>query len=341
METSFNIFLNFEDTEPIAVLPAQTVELIDTRNDWLLISTDSNLYWVNPHFSPPTYELDEFLAELNRNHSITVYVHPEPEENGFLGYNEYGEPIAPPPPEPIAETQIIVNNFSAYFINLETGFTYSYNADQIYFSASVPKAMLGLWIYKMAEEGLVDLESTTTYTAEDFWPGSGTIQFDHSVGTELTQNELLRLLLSVSDNIATLMLIREHGLEGYTEFIRSIGGNADFVGERVMNSNLTASEAAFFARQIHAYIQADNQHGLELKEHLLNNVAPLITADYPIASKSGWTRNVWHDLAIVYAPSPYILILLSNRDGLITRDHTDFLTLSTMFQDFNNRFFVP
>lgn len=233
------------------------------------------------------------------------------------------------------------DSLSVYFENLETGFVYRYNAERVYFSASVPKASFALYIYQKAERGETNLDSVHTFTTADYMGGSGIIRHRYRPGATFTQRELLRLNLSESDNIATLMLIRIHGLTGYKQFISDIGGTPSFVQNRVMNSNLTANEAGLFAREIFNYIESGGRYSDEFKAHLLDNQFPFIVADYPVASKTGWTRPIaWHDMAIVYAQSPYILVILSARNGWTEKDYSDFAEISLAFQRFNGKWFV-
>lgn len=232
------------------------------------------------------------------------------------------------------------NNISVYFQNMETGFVYMYNADRAYFSASVTKAFFSLYIYQKAERGEIDLDSIITYTAADFHGGSGVIRHRYSVGAEVTQRELLRLNLSYSDNIATNMLRRVHGIDGYRGFVYSLGANYQHVRGNIFNSQLTAHDAGIFAQAIFEYIESDGGFSAEFREHLFNNQYPFIVSDYLVASKSGWTRpHAWHDMAIVYAPSPYILVILSQRNGWTARDYRDFSEISMKFQKFNTTWF--
>ena len=233
------------------------------------------------------------------------------------------------------------DNLSVFYKNLETGFIYRYNADRVYFSASVTKASYALYLYQLAEKGIIDLNSRHTFTYADANWGSGIIQRQYEFGATFTLRELLRLNLSESDNVATLMLRRIHGLDGYRSLIAEIGGNPDFIGCRVMNSNLTANEAGLFAKEIFAYIESGGRYSAEFKAHLLDNQFPFITSDYPIASKTGWTSPIaWHEMAIVYAPSPFILVILSERDGWSDADFADFAEISLAFQQFNHKWFV-
>jgi len=263
-----------------------------------------------------------------------------------LGYynDQVPEPIRLPPPiHTINELDEMLrrhgNNLSVYFRNLETGFIYQYNADRVYFSASIPKAFFALHLYKLAERGILDLDSSHMFTYADANWGSGIIQHRYNFGAIFTVRELLRLNLSESDNVATLMLRRIYG-DGYTNFVEEMGGNPDFVRNRIMNSYITANEAGLFARLIFEYIESDRMYSKEFRTHLLDNQFPFIVSDYQVASKSGWTSPIaWHDMAIVYAPSPYVLVILSEREGFSDEDFADFAEISVAFQQFNDRWF--
>ena len=259
--------------------------------------------------------------------------------------------IPPPAPRPMPSACDIAaldnllarhgSDISVYFENIETGFTYSFNADRVYFSASVPKAMYALYLFKLAERGRLDMNSKHEFTYGDANWGSGIIQRRYDFGATFTLRELLRLNISESDNVATNILRRTFGIYGYKNFIAGLGGDPGLVGGNVMNSNLTAYEAGLFARGIFAYIESGGRYNHELKSALLNNRFPFIVSCYPVASKTGWTRYIaWHDMAIVYAPSPYILVILSAREGWSDEDYADFAEISVAFQQFNDMWFV-
>jgi len=232
------------------------------------------------------------------------------------------------------------DDISVYFENMETGFTYRFNADQVYFSASVPKAMYALYIYQQAERGAVDLNRMLEFTYGDANWGSGIIQRRYQFGDTFTLRELLRLNISESDNVATNILRRTFGIYGYKSFIAGLGGDPSLVRNNVMNSNLTANEAGMFAREIFAYIESDGRYSHEFRAHLLDNQFPFIESNYPVASKTGWTSpTAWHDMAIVYAPSPFVLVILSAREGWSDADFADFAEISAAFEEFNATWF--
>ena len=213
---------------------------------------------------------------------------------------------------------------SVHFENMETGFVYQFNEEHIYPSASVKKAVHGLYIYKQAEQGYIDLDAT-------LW---GVANPNYSIREFVSRN------IRVSDDHATFVLLDKFGLMGYLDFVEELGANRNYIGPWIINSQLTVGEASIFARAIFEYMESDGIYNEEFRDHMLNNEYPFIVSDYPVASKTGWYPPfAWHDLAIVYAPSPYALIILSARHGWSDQDYEDFRIISMAFQEFNRMWF--
>ena len=232
------------------------------------------------------------------------------------------------------------NRVSIHYENFANNFVFEHYANREFFSASLPKALYALYLYKLADEGNLDLDTYHTYTSADVNTGSGIIFREYSIGTRFTKRELIRLNLSESDNVATNMIRRINGMSGYREFVASIGGNTNFIGNNIFNGRLTANEAGLYARVIYNYIESDAPNAEEFKKHLLNNQFQFITSDYPIASKTGWTRpHAWHDMAIIYADSPFSLVILSRMHGWEDRYYAYFREITEVFEDFNRKWF--
>jgi len=229
-----------------------------------------------------------------------------------------------------------------YFENLETGCIFRHNAEQNFFAASTAKAPYALWLYTLAEQGVIDLEATLSFGEEHRFPGSGIIQHTYPLGYEFTLRRLIALNLYESDNVATQILRSEFGYTDYANFISNLGGSHYFVND-LWNARITADEAGFFMREIFAYIESDGRYSHEFRENLLHNQHPFIVADYPVASKTGWHQDfggAWHDMAIVYAPSPYILVILSSDRIGTAEDHRVYQYISHAFQTFNQLNFI-
>ena len=226
-------------------------------------------------------------------------------------------------------------NVSLLFKNLETGFVHTYNADRVYFGASLNKLNHALYVFELAERGLIDLNHVHTFTEADIRGGTGQIQHMEP-GTQFTTRELLRRSMVHSDNVAQHMLIRHTaGISfTYNDFVAQIGANPNFIGN-IGAQNTNVHDKAIWMYAIHNYINGDGLHSHYFRAALLATPG-FIMSDYPMARKYGWATASFHDAAIVYAPSPYILIILSDIDE---GDATLFANLSLRVQAFNREWF--
>ncbi|MCL2575648.1 MAG: class A beta-lactamase-related serine hydrolase [Defluviitaleaceae bacterium] len=227
------------------------------------------------------------------------------------------------------------NNIAVLYKNLDTGFIYTYNPNRIFFGASLNKLNHALYVYTLAERSMINLQHIHTYTAADWRDGTGHIQ-NMAFGTHFTTQELLRRSIIHSDNVAQHMLIRHTRTQTFTyaDFAAEIGANPTFIGN-IGSQNTNVSDKLIWTYAVHNYISSDGQFAHLLRADLL--AAPgFIIASHPTAQKYGWANASFHDAAIIYAPSPYILIILTNMEdgagGL-------FATISRQFANFNTQWF--
>ena len=332
------LYINFDESRSMAVLGSHADD-VNLGNSFNVVLSDPIIDITAPHKDEEHHHQnqEEIVDEggfpaasvSQSDYSVTPYLMDEGpdfsaafrELHDFL--SQFGDSV------------------SVYYENLETGFVFRHYADRVFFGASATKAPFALYIYQKAERGETNLDTHFTFTEGDYWGGSGFIRHNHEFGDTFSQRRLLHLMISPSDNIATRILRRAHGLNGYRAFIESIGGNTHFI-QNITYSYLSADEAGLIMREIYKYLESGGKFSDEFKDNLLRNRYPFIISDYPVASKSGWAENfggAWHDMAIVFAPSPYILTLLSSRAGN-RDDRVVYDTISMFIQDFNDRWFV-
>jgi beta-lactamase class A len=308
-------------SEMAARLPSGGVRVVERGEDgWVKVERGFNAGWLNLRYSPAICALDGFFAPLG-------------------------------------------NNIAVFFKNLDTGFTYVHNPDRVLFAASLSKSNHAIYTYMLAERGLLDMYEVHTYTAADFWGGTGIMRF-MPTGTQFTLRELLGLSIRESDNAAYRMLVRltENFVFSYAAFVEEIGADPRMI-QNVISQNTHARDAGLFMYTIFNYIESDAQFAQYLRYDMMNTNltshpyftrwdgsmgigcngrgtrvnTEMIMASYPIARKYGWARNSFHDAAIVYAPSPYILVILSNMER---GAHDLFAEISWFVENFNNRHFV-
>jgi len=331
---------------------SQYVEVLYEQDGWALIHTHDGDSW--------TYIADNKMF-INRimgvfdgaNGDMVDRLYPqvvrvaERYENWLEIYTAYGYvwiDLDFQPPIHVLEDfmQEFGNTVSVFYENLESGFIFRHNADRVYFGASATKAQFGLYIYLKTERGEASMDDVHTFISADYWGGSGFIRHRYGVGQTFTQRQLLHLMITPSDNIATRILRRVHTLHGFTAFMESIGANPALV-HNLTFSELTANEAGIFLRAAYDYINSGGRYSHEFRDNLLANRYAFIVSDYPVASKSGWSGGyggAWHDQAIIFAPSPYSLALLSSRTGNWT-DQQVYNRISMFIQEFNTTWFYP
>jgi len=250
------------------------------------------------------------------------------------------------------------NNVAVFYMNLNTGYTYMHNPDRIFFGASLSKGIHALYVYKLAERGLIDMYAMHTFTAADYWGGTGILRF-MPAGTNLTTRELLGHSIVYSCNIAFRMLV---GLTSgaslsFSDFALEVGADTSLTRD-IISQNTSARDMGLWFYAINGYLNSHSRYGHYFLHDLKNTAETshhyftrwegsfgyggdinvrLLQSDYPIARKYGWAPNAFHDASIVLAPSNYILVVLTNMDR---GAHELFEEISCLFQAFNRRFVV-
>jgi len=268
----------------------------------------------------------------------------------------------PDNPPPVYHLDYFFSSFgediALFFKNIETGFTYIHNPDRVFFGASLSKLNHALYIYKLAERGLIDMYALHTFTAADHWGGTGILRFKPA-GAQLTTRELLGHSIVHSCNAAFRMLVRYTALiyPSFGSFLQEIGANGSLTRD-IISQNTTARDMGLWMYAVHYYLNSDSRYGHYFL-YDLHNTAPtshpyftrwegsfgvgyevdvrLLQSDYPMARKYGWSINAFHDAAIIYGPSPFILVVLSNMDR---GAHELFEEISWLMQGFNGEWFV-
>ncbi len=212
---------------------------------------------------------------------------------------------------------------SLYYEDLQSGYVYTYNADRKYFAASLMKAPFCLYILKLAAEGKCDLNQKIAYTQAFESTGTGIIK-NAEFGSVFTVRQLIECAIRHSDNAALRMLRSLYPVDGFKEFAASIGITDTASIGYVTNSNITANEAAVYMHAIYEFFEADETHGQILYEYMTNTRNPMFYSSYPLARKYGWADASFHEMAIVDAPHPYILILCTDHEDGTAADFAMF-----------------
>lgn len=213
-------------------------------------------------------------------------------------------------------------------------------------AASTIKVPLLMRALQRVQQGDLDLSQRFTVRAEDRVTGSGILR-ELGGGLQPTLRDLLTLMIVVSDNTATNLVIDQLGIDDVNAFLREqnlndtelIGqlqlpeersGARQLAGER---NHTSARDMAGLLRKLAggALLSAElTKVALDImtRQQHMDLIGRHVPADehgerlYRVASKSGSLPGVRHDVGIVWTPTPLVIAVLSE-GGHDPRYHPD------------------
>jgi len=144
-------------------------------------------------------------------------------------------------------------------------------------------------------------------------------------GETRTLRELCELMITVSSNFATNLLIDRLGVENVRRMIHALGaggmqvfrGVEDMKAYRMGLSNTTTARALYvmldgLARGRVVDPRASREMVDVLKRQQFGDAIPAgLPPGTPVAHKTGSITRIHHDAAIVYGPRPFVLVILT------------------------------
>lgn len=193
--------------------------------------------------------------------------------------------------------------------DMQTGMHIGYNETEKYFTASVIKSPVVLYIYKMNLNNEIDFNEIMTYTPDFYMGGTGSIQYQ-PLYTNYTVKDLISKTIIESDNIAYAMLCSKVSKDEIKNFYHEKGATTFWEQNNTIWGEVNSKDGVIYMKELYNFIE---EHP-ELKQDILdkyliasNKLINLDNSDIPIAHKSGWTNAAIHDMAIIYNKQPYVL----------------------------------
>lgn len=222
--------------------------------------------------------------------------------------------------------------------NLSTGREILLNADRQFPAASIIKLPIMVEAFKQAEEGLLDLETKVELADTDKVGGSGVLRV-MSQGIKIPVVDLIRLMIVISDNTASNLLIDLLGIECVNRTMRELGLAGTVLRRKLMilpvpvqsvNSVTPEDITSLLGRIAEGQVvshRACEEMVKILKEQQYNDLIPALLPlsggkekslvgqipEVEIAHKTGSVSGVRHDAAIVYTHSTgYVVTILTS-----------------------------
>ncbi|MGN6359039.1 MAG: serine hydrolase [Thermomicrobiales bacterium] len=201
---------------------------------------------------------------------------------------------------------------------------WAHDADIQQLSASTIKIAVLIAVFRAIDEGRLRLDETRVLQESDKVGGSGVLRELHA-GLPLTLHDLAHLMIAISDNTASNMLIDAAGLDAVNAAARDLGATSTVLGRRFLGraarpgepENLTTvADLALLLRAI-LNNQAASQsscaamlgylRGQEHRQRLARFLPPGLT----FAGKTGTLPGLALDAGIFFAPAGPLIIVAS------------------------------
>jgi beta-lactamase class A len=224
------------------------------------------------------------------------------------------------------------------FYDLATGEQFYIEPDRSFHAASTMKVPVMMEVYRQASAGKFSLDDRIPVKNDfisiaDASHYSITADSDsdqslyNKIGQTETIRELVRLMIDVSSNLATNILIERVGAQRVMELMHEIGANSIRVlrgvedskaYERGLNNSTTARDLMIVLRHIAERRAVSKKASDEMIKVMLDQkfnegIPAGLPSEARAAHKTGSITKINHDAAIVYLPNrkPYVLVVLT------------------------------
>ncbi|MCI6011378.1 MAG: class A beta-lactamase-related serine hydrolase [Firmicutes bacterium] len=206
-----------------------------------------------------------------------------------------------------------------YYKNLITGEELGYQENEPYLAASVIKLPVFMCISKWASEGKCSMEEKIHVAQEDKLPICGALTlFTDELDVDI--RTLCRLMISISDNAATNLLIRRFGIPAFAEEFRQIGLEGTKLNRLLFDSEASAAgienyivpkEMGMLLEKIYRRTFVSEPVSREIEDVLFlqqinHKICGIICDEVPVAHKTGEDENLTNDVGLLYAKQPFV-----------------------------------
>ena len=210
-----------------------------------------------------------------------------------------------------------------------------FHEDEVFHAASTMKIPVMIELFHQVRENKLTLDDTLPIQNEFRSLVDGSVftldpkddsEFDlyKAIGQTRTLRQLCELMITVSSNFATNLLIDKLGVENIRAIVHAL--NADGMSvlrgvednkayEKGMNNTTTARGLQVLLEAIAAGRAVDEESSRQMREILERQTFKEdIPAGLPpgtrVAHKTGDLAKIHHDAGIIYAPRPFVLVVL-------------------------------
>ena len=227
--------------------------------------------------------------------------------------------------EIISRLSSLPGDIGFYCKDLVSGESFGYRENDMFQAASVIKLPIYAVVMKLWAEGRLDLYEKLLCRDEDKLPPCGALYF-FTGDVEVDINTLCGLMITISDNTATNLLINHLGLDFLNEQFKEIGLKDTHLerllfdaegSARGLENRIVPAEMGDLLERIyrHSFINEEVSCRMEkvLLEQQINHKIPgYLPEGTPVAHKTGEDDGITNDVGVVYGENPFVICFASN-----------------------------
>ena len=293
-------------------------------------STVEQTYWLKQGFtvlsSPISNQAKELKTDLRAYQAITIskiattaigdfaYI----SDRGWISLKDLSEKDnRMEAVQALLSSNYSKNNIGIYVKDLTTETEAGINQDKIFYSASIAKLPILYYVQEQLNAGQVALNTTVKYTAESISfngaykvSGSGSLSKTPD-NKDYTIEELINKTAKESDNVASNLLsyyIANKFDDDFFQVTTAVTGR-----KWDMVSRETSAQVA--GKMMEALYEQNGYVIESLLSTQFDNQRISKDIPVPVAHKIGDADDVKHDVAIVYAESPFVLSIFTDKSS--------------------------
>jgi len=235
--------------------------------------------------------------------------------------------------EILSRLSALPGSIGFYYHDLVSGESFGFNENEEFQAASVIKLPIYAVVMKLWAEGKLDLYEKIVCRDEDKVPPCGALYF-FTGAVETDINTLCGLMITISDNAATNLLINRFGIDFLNSQFRELGLKKTHI-ERLLfdreaslrgcENKIVPAEIGALLRKIHegSFINAEvskRMASLLLEQQINHKIPGYLPEGTPVAHKTGEDDGITNDVGIVYGEKPFVICFASNSTHVPTAE---------------------
>ena len=230
-------------------------------------------------------------------------------------------------------------NMSFSYENMDTGASVSYNDTNRFATCSTIKTP---FVASLLKSG-IDLNEKVKKTTN--WSGDYGVVAQAEMGTEFTARQLIKYTIQRSDNTAYYNLVKHFGYARFNSDLYSVGANFS-LGSSWIFTYCTSADMLKCYKEIYKYGEK-TKRGKWLTELMTDTdvnrqIGKALDKKYKVSQKYGsdWSEQQYHDCAIVYADSPFVLCIFTNQYPETDQSDKVFKEIADIIDRINNVIYI-